>query len=199
MNARSGFLIGIFAVLGFTYILLFTEWLRPVPIEIVSQVRLSILRPRFGRPAPPQDTFKQQPASRPGQPGQPLVKVDQGAHSNQVRRVPLQEWGLIDPSPGGVANVTFSLDDRYSLTALRVEDVPANGAAPRIVWQLAGKSRPTKALLYGRNPEGMQPVTAGANAEALIAGAPYRLILEAGRRRGTNYFTTAPVAARPAQ
>src|SRR5262245_48702850 len=138
MNARSGFLIGVFAVLGFTYVLLFTEWLRPAPIEIASQVRLSIIRPRFGRPTPPADSFKQQPASRPGQPEQPRVKADQVAHSNQVRRVPLQEWGLIDPSPGGVANVTFSLDDMYSLTALRVEDVPANGEAPRVVWQLTG-------------------------------------------------------------
>ncbi len=199
MNARRCFLIAVFAALGLIYVTLFTEWLRPAPIEIASQVRLSILRPRFRRPVQAPGPSNQPPMLKPGAAGQAPVKMDQLVRSNQVRRVPLQEWGLIDPSPGGVANVTFSLDDIYSLTAVRVEDVPANGAVPKVVWQLAGKSRPTKALLYGRNPEGMKPITPGATAEPLVAGAPYRLILQAGRRRGTNCFTTAPVAARAAE
>jgi hypothetical protein len=171
MNGRGYFLIVVFAALGLTYVVLFTEWLRPAPIEIASQVRVSILRPRFGRPAPTPISPKQPPAFQPGQPGQQIVKVDQLVRSNQVRRVPLQEWGSIDPSPGGVANVTFSLDDAYTLTALRVEDVPANGAAPKVVWQLVGKSQPTKALLYGHNPEGMKPVTLVSNSGAATPGS----------------------------
>ncbi|MCI0534114.1 MAG: hypothetical protein L0Z50_02685 [Verrucomicrobiales bacterium] len=195
MNVRRGLLLAVFAVLGLAYIALFTDWLRPAPIEIASQVRFSILRPRFGRPAQPPGS----PKLQPGHPEQEAMKVDKLVRTNQPRRVRLQDWGLIDPSPGGVANVSFSLDDRYSLTALRVEDVPANGAAPKVVWQLAGKSQPTHALLYGRNPEGMKPVTTNAIAEPLVAGAPYRLIVESGRRRGTNYFSTAPAPVEPGE
>ena len=195
MNTRGWFLIGVFVLLGLTYILLFTEWLRPAPIEIASQVRPAIQLPRFTRPV---NNKQPGPLGPPGPLGQQPAKVDQLIRTNQTRRLQLAEWGVIDQAPGGVANVTFSLDGNYSLTALRVEDVPTDGAKPKVFWQLAGKSRPVRALLYGRNPEGMKPVKPGAVAEPLTAGAPCRLILEAGRRRGTNYFTTSP-AARPAQ
>src|SRR5262245_41299669 len=131
MSARGSILIAVFVALGLIYVTLFTEWLRPAPIGIASQVRLSILPPRFRRPGPAPGPSNQPPTLKPGASGLQPVKVDQLVRSNQVRRVPLQEWGLIDPSPGGVANVTFSLDDLYSLTSLRVEDVPANGAVPK--------------------------------------------------------------------
>ena len=85
------------------------------------------------------------------------------------------------------------------LTALRVEDVPADGSAPKVLWRLAGKSRPTRSLLYGRDPEGLKPVVPGATAELLKAGVPYRLFLAAGRRRGTNDFKTMPAPARSGQ
>jgi len=185
MTARGWFLSGVFVALVLIYIAVFTEWLRPAPIGIVSQVRPTIHPPRFTRRA--------KPPQQPGQPGPP-AKDDRLVRSNQVRQVQLPEWGVIDQAPGGVANVTFSLDGTYSLTAIRVEDVPADGAAPRVLWQLAGKSRPVRALLYARDPEGMKPITPGATAEPLKAGVPCRLILEAGRYRGTNYFTTAPAS-----
>src|SRR5439155_1397143 len=85
---------------------------------------------------------------------------DRLAPSNQVRRLELPEWGVIDQAPGGVANVTFSFDGNFCLTAIRVENVPADGAAPKVLWQLAGKSRPARALLYGRDPQGMKPGSA---------------------------------------
>jgi len=195
MNSRRCFLFGLFAALGLIYVALFTEWLRPAPIEIASQVRQSILPLRFNRPVRQPDPPGQQPSKQSTPAEIAPKKPVQIKGSNQVQRVKFPAWGAIEQAPGGVANVTFSLDAMYALTALRVEDVPANGAPPKVFWQLTGKSQPTRALLYGRTPEGMKPATAATNAEPLIAGAPYRLIVQAGRRRGTNYFTTAPVAA----
>ena len=128
--------------------------------------------------------------------GDMLVRTNLIVRTNEAERVRLPDWGAIDQAPGGVANVTFSFDGAYTLTALRVQDVPADGSPPRVVWQLAGKSQRTSSLLYGRDPQGMKPVLPGSKAEALTAGVPYRLIIEAGRRRGTNSFTTIPSPAR---
>ena len=51
MNVRSYSLIGLFAALGLCYVAFFTDWLSPEPIQISSQIRASILQPRFGRGA----------------------------------------------------------------------------------------------------------------------------------------------------
>ena len=197
MNKRALILVGVLAVLGFLYAFLFTEWIRPEPIQIASQVRASILQPRFGRPTvqrvisnlvlPKSDVLKKTNA---------IMSTNIVVRTNQPQRVQVSDWGQIDPAPGGVANVTFSLDGSYSLTSLRVQDVPADGSPPKILWQLAGKSLPLSFLLYGRDPQGMKPGTPDAKAEPLSAGVPYRLIVEAGRRRGTNNFRTTPATVR---
>ncbi len=125
------------------------------------------------------------------------ARANDKANTNQATRtVDVPDWGKVDQSPGGVANVTFSFDGRYVLTAIRVEDQPADGAAPKVVWNLLGKSPPTSTLLYGRDPQGMKAATPSAKAEPLVAGVPYRLIVEAGRRRGTNSFKTMPFVVR---
>ena len=191
MNKRTLMLAGVLAVLGLLYIVLFTEWIKPEPIQIASQVRTSVQRPRFGRPVT-QRILTNLPTAK----GDMLVRTNLIVRTNEAERVRLPDWGAIDQAPGGVANVTFSFDGAYTLTALRVQDVPADGSPPRVVWQLAGKSLRTSSLLYGRDPQGMKPVLPGTKAEALTAGVPYRLIVEAGRRRGTNSFTTIPSPAR---
>ena len=197
MNKRAFVFGGVLVVLGFLYALLFTEWIRPEPIQIASQVRASILQPRFGRPV------TQRVISNLLLPKGDVVKRTNGVmatnlvgRTNQPQRVQVSDWGQIDPAPGGVANVTFSLDGNYSLTAVRVQDVPADGSAPKVLWQLAGKSPPLSFLLYGRDPQGMKPGTPNTKAEPLSAGVPYRLIVEAGRRRGTNNFRTTPATVR---
>jgi len=191
MNKRTLMLAGVLAVLGLLYIVLFTEWIKPEPIQIASQVRASVQRLRFGRPVT-QRILTNLPTAK----GDMLVRTNLIVRTNEAERVRLPDWGAIDQAPGGVANVTFSFDGAYTLTALRVQDVPADGSPPRVVWQLAGKSLRTSSLLYGRDPQGMKPVLPGTKAEALTAGVPYRLIIEAGRRRGTNSFTTIPSPAR---
>lgn len=183
-------LLGAFLLLGLAYAAFFTEWLRPEPIQIASQVRASILKPNFGRNPKAVRITNTAPS------GATIVtvKTNELDAATQARRVRLPNWGEIDQGPGGAANVTFSLDDAYVLTALRVEDVPSDGSQPSILWQLAGRSTPTRSLLYGRAPAGMQNVGPGAAPQPLTPGAPYRLILEAGRRRGTHAFRTLPAA-----
>lgn len=187
MKSRPLILAGVFVVLGLAYVTMFTDWLSPQPIQISSQVRSSILQPRFGR-----GPIKVSRTNRE------TGRVEVTIHTNAVgpvekgRRARLPEWGEIGDAPGGVANVTFTLDGPYQLTALRVQDVPADGSAPKTLWELVGNSVPTSSLLYGRVPRGMKPSKPEAVAVPLDAGAPYRLIVEAGRRRGTNSFTTRP-------
>ena len=232
MTTRNWVQVGVLAALALIYVIFFTEWLRPAPILIASQVRFATQPQRFGRPArkaaPSRAAFTQnvdqvvwmgttggvvrfngtnqfvQKTFQMGGTGQVMrlrtnalaVRAKEQAKPPRVKpgeeyeRVGLPEKGGIDQAPGGVANVTFSLDDWYQLTRLRVEDVPADGTAPNVVWQLVGKSLPLDSLLYNRVPTGMKPLVEGANAEPLKPGVPYRLIVEAGRRRGTNYFQT---------
>ncbi len=116
-----------------------------------------------------------------------------GGKTNRASHASASSSGLAYAEKGATANVTFSLDDYYALTSVHVEDVPADGSNPTIMWHLKGKSQPVKAFIYGKDLEGMAPIAKGVSAEPLIAGVPYRLILQAGRRRGTNEFTTALV------
>jgi hypothetical protein len=178
MSARGWSLLGFFALLLIGYALFFTEWVRPVPIEVASQVRFTLERPRFGRPA--------KPPTAGGQAGQGnrVVKVD----ATQSAALPDKE--AVDPTPPGVGHVTFSLDAWYRLTRIRVEDIPADGSEPKVLWNVKGKSQPVNSLLYGIVPPGLSPILAELTAEPLQPGVPYRIVLEAGRRRGTNSFMT---------
>jgi hypothetical protein len=181
MKTRRWVLVGIFAALGLTYIIFFTEWLRPVPIEVVSQIRFSVQNPHFGRAAVKKSNGTNVPPT--------IVKVAQ--MQPMVRLKPAGEAPLRE-ADGDVAHVSFSLDDAYRLTHLQVEDVPVDGTSPKTLWLLKGKSVPLRSLIYGRDPEGMVPVLPGSVAEPLKPGVPYRLVIEAGRHRGTNTFTTVP-------
>ena len=191
MTPRRWIGIGSFAGLLFVYAIFFTEWFRPSPIDIVAQIRFSVQPPRFGRAA----VKRTQVADSNAPTGVKLVKIvetNQPVVQHQIDRIGRPENGGIDQAPDGVANVTFSLDDWYQLTRIRVEDVPADGTAPKVLWHVVGKSRPMNSLLYRRVPEGMRTILPGMDAEPLVAGVPYRLVVEAGRRRGTNFFKTLP-------
>jgi hypothetical protein len=242
MRARNWVLISLFVILGIIYVVFFTEWLNPAPIEIASQVRFSAQPPRFGRPqrkpAPtpqPGQAFRvvrkgstngspetevvevtdpgQQPRRIPTAPPAKLIlpagasnmvvndmrnaqpaKSQKPSPTDQYQRVGSAEIKTLGQDPNGVANVTFSLDGWYQLTHIRVEDVPADGSAPKVMWQCVGKSLPLESLLYKLVPEGMHVIPAGADAEPLLPGVPYRLIVEAGRRRGTNNFATVELS-----
>lgn len=191
MNRRTITLLGITAALGLAYVAFYTDWISPEPIQIASQVRPVIQQPRFGRKSS---------KAVPGNPfttdtGGNVMKPADGAPAAAETRRPLPPTGPPDASPlvepaNGVAHVTFSLDDRYSLTSLRVLEVGPDGSRGRIIWDLKGKSRPLNGLIYGRNPTGMVPTTPDTLAASLEPGTLYRLEVAAGRRKGTNVFQT---------
>lgn len=220
MKYRIWLLLGAFVALGLGYAIYFTEWFSPAAIEISHQVRFSSQAPTFGRPAPPPKNAKtNKPAAKPPaitnllQLSTNLVEAvkkanfviqtnggktsvvlrTSGGKTNRASHASASSSGLAYAEKGATANVTFSLDDYYALTSIHVEDVPADGSKPTIMWHLKGKSQPVKAFIYGKDVEGMAPIAKGVAAEPLIAGVPYRLIIQAGRRRGTNEFTTALV------
>src|SRR5690242_10628736 len=104
MNKRSLMLGGVLAVLGLLYIALFTEWIKTEPIQIASQVRASVQRPRFGRPVTQRNM-----TNLPNAKGDVMVvRTNLIVQTNEAQRVRLPDWGEIDQAPGGVANVTFS-------------------------------------------------------------------------------------------
>src|SRR6266478_6545089 len=107
MNKRSLMMAGVLAVLGLLYIVLFTEWIRPEPIQVASQVRTSVQRPRFGRPVTQRNMTNLSTAKGDIM----IVRTNLTVRTtNEAQRVRLPDWGEIDQPPGGAANVTFSLD-----------------------------------------------------------------------------------------
>lgn len=166
-NRRAWTLGGVAALLALAYVAVFTDWTSPQPIEIASQIRPVIQPPRFGRRGPrTPDTAADKPADRATEPA----------------------------ASSGVARVTFSLDDRYRLTSVRVFALDAQGEPARKVWDLTGKSRQLNSLMYGMNPAGMSPAEGSdAAAAPLEAGVTYQLEVRAGRRLGTHRFRTAAV------
>lgn len=187
MNTRFFGLAGLFAALGLCYVLFFTDWLNPEPIQIASQVRTSILQPHFGR-----GVLKTVRTNAETGEVVTVLHTNAASANEKARRARLPEWGEIGEAPGNVANVTFTLDAPYELTRLMVQDVPTDGSLPRVLWDLVGRSVPTSSLLYGRMPKGMKPATPESELVPLTPGVPYRLVVEAGRRKGVHAFTTRP-------
>jgi hypothetical protein len=89
-------------------------------------------------------------------------------------------------------NVTFSFDQRYRLTSIRVLSVAEakTNRHAHPLWHLVSKegSQPADGFAYGFPVPGMAPAVKGAEPDALKPGVEYRLIVEAGSRSGTNDF-----------
>jgi hypothetical protein len=86
----------------------------------------------------------------------------------------------------------FILDREVALTAVRVvaaRDLESNPSA-HAVWDLVSDSNsvPVKDLVYGMNIRGLRPATPQAKAEPLETGVKYRLLLQAGSRKGQHDF-----------
>ena len=98
---------------------------------------------------------------------------------------------------GGVFPITFTLDGRYELTAVKVIPLAEASTNKHVkpLWHLVAPkhSDPVKGFLYGQPIRGMQPAASNAAPAALEANTPYRLTVEAGRARGQIDFLASPV------
>jgi len=96
---------------------------------------------------------------------------------------------------GRFGDANFTLGDAFKLTSIKVVSVSAlesnKYALP--MWELKSDSNsaPVKLFSYGKPIRGMKPAIAGARAEPLIAGTPYRIFVEAGSLKAQNDFTPA--------
>ncbi len=88
--------------------------------------------------------------------------------------------------------VSFTFDGKVKLTEVKVfavADMETN-KYPHAVWHLFSEtnSAPTKAIVYGENITGMKPKIPKMKADPLQPGTKYRLLIEAGKRRGQVDF-----------
>ncbi len=95
--------------------------------------------------------------------------------------------------------VSFSLDGKYKLTAVKVvqaDDFKTNKYATAM-WELVSDSNsvPTKAIIYGLPIRGMKPKVPHARPETLQPDVTYTLLIEAhGIQARTNFHTREIVA-----
>ncbi len=110
---------------------------------------------------------------------------------------PRLERGAKDAPPRYA--VSFNFDSRCELTQVKVvavTELETNKYA-RAYWHLISdtNSAPVKGLIYGDNVKGMKPKIPKMKAEPLQPGNKYRLLIEAGDRRGQIDFEV-PAAKR---
>ena len=203
---RLWLLVALGGLLGIWYAWSFTEWLRPEPIEIVPQFR----------PLPTSQLARASSRVVDGPPGEGgAASPKQPETSTETRGGPRPENGPAEKrvkttvnrsrSPGifgggrDLQPFVFSLDGKYRLTSLRVTEVSATNPVPRVVWWVRSRSGspPTDAIIYGRAPDTLVSLTAGARPDKLVPGKTYTLFLEAGRRRGQKSFIVPQEAEPP--
>lgn len=116
----------------------------------------------------------------------------------------IQILKLDRPAPYGRSTasalpVTFTLEDRYRLTEIKVVpvDALATNRNPTPLWHLISKSNswPTKGFAYGQPIRGMQPASDIARPQPLRPGVTYRLYVKAGRAHGEIDFQAKPAAS----
>ncbi|MEO5804158.1 MAG: hypothetical protein ABIR24_11575 [Verrucomicrobiota bacterium] len=88
--------------------------------------------------------------------------------------------------------VTFSLDNKYELTSLKVieEREFKTNKYPHAIWHLISESNsePTNLIIYGIPVNGMKPEVAKVKPEPLQPKVSYVLLLEAGKLKGQTTF-----------
>jgi len=199
MRPRYWSLTGLAVVLAVSYVALFTDWLNPAPIGIVAQIRTSSER-GFGR--------------GPGGGGGPDLGGGNGQGGRQnrnggagrlgganrrgqgpVRSQPDSKQPGSQERPPGVYPVSFSLDDNYQLTSVKV----VKAGTREVLWHLVadGKQAPTKAFIYGQPIRSMNLAPGKRQAEPLQADVRYELQIAAGRHKGTIPFETKAIQAEP--
>jgi len=89
----------------------------------------------------------------------------------------------------------FSLGNNYTVTEIKVVPL-AEWETNKFVlplWHLLGKtSNRINHLIYGRNPDGMNPEVEGTRALPLQPGTEYRIFVTAGSAKGSHDFQSGP-------
>ena len=184
MRPRYWFLAGLAVLLGIGYLALFTDWLHAAPIGIVAQIRQANER-GFGPAAgggPGQGNRRNRNvgAGQTGGTGQ----RDRGTNRS---RPEAGQPGAGEP-PAGVYPVSFTLDDNYQLTSVKV----VKAGTREVLWHLIadGKQAPTKAFIYGQRIRSMGFADDNRMAEPLQPDVSYELQVAAGRHKGKIIFQT---------
>jgi hypothetical protein len=98
-----------------------------------------------------------------------------------------------------VLPVAFTLDGKYPLTSVEVLSVGdlATNKHPKPLWRLVTRSNsvPVKGFLYGQRIMGMSPAVTNARPQRLEPNVTYRLLVRAGRARGSLDFQAHALAA----
>ncbi len=90
-------------------------------------------------------------------------------------------------------NINFGMDHEYKLTSVKVvalNELETNKYAHPL-WELTtdSNSAPIQTFSYGHRIHGMRPAIKGATADPLTPNIPYRLLIEAGGKKGHHDFT----------
>jgi hypothetical protein len=117
------------------------------------------------------------------------------AHTIREEQITRRPRAGRPPVAEKVYTVSFGLNGKFALTSVKVIPVSelATNKYAHPVWHLVSDSNsvPTKALIYGRPIQGMRPSVERARADPLEPNVKYRLMIEAGPRKGQHDFQTA--------
>lgn len=101
-------------------------------------------------------------------------------------------------APSGIPgyNVTFAFDRKVALTSVKVfplQDVLTN-KYPHAIWNLhsASNTMPTKSLIYGGRMRGLQPTVKDDQADPLLPGNSYRLVITTPTETAQRDFQIPP-------
>ena len=204
-------LIAVIGVLSLWYAWSYTEWIRPEPIEIIPQFRPLPKGQSTRTSTRVSDITAEVNSGGSGSESAKPIDVTLGnghrpksetARAEKPVRATATRSRASGVFGGGrdLQPFIFSLDGKYRLTSLKVTEVSPTNPTPRIVWSIRSKygSPPTDAIIYGRAPDTLVPLTAGNRPDKLVPGRTYTLFLEAGRRRGQKSFIV-PQEAEPAE
>jgi hypothetical protein len=87
---------------------------------------------------------------------------------------------------GSGSTLAFYLDAKYTLTSVKVfsTDEARTNKYPRALWHLVSEtnSTPIEEFAYGSLIGGMKPDIPHSEPEPLLPNAPYKIIIEAGKK-----------------
>ena len=99
--------------------------------------------------------------------------------------------------------MSFALDGKYALTSVKVVElaVYTTNRKSTPLWHLVAASNavPSKGFIYGRPIPGLKSATPNARPQPLRPEVTYRLLLEAGRAKGTLDFRAPAIGPEAAQ